>query len=500
MRSEPRQRVVADKEERGGMGEWPKLRFSDAVLINPPVHLERGKSYPFVAMAAVHAGSRGAYAGEQRAYSGGGTRFRSGDTLMARITPCLENGKIARYCAPHSSDTAHGSTEFIVLRGRPAVTDSEFVYYLTHWEEVRHYAIGQMTGTSGRQRVPTPSLAHLTVTIPPLPEQRAIAYLLGTLDAKIEVNRRMNATLDEMARALFTSWFINFDPVQAKAALTQRASPGGSAGPVARAYLDRLEPALAALFPDRFVDSALGPIPAGWELQPLAECIDVARGLSYQGSKLAATGLPMHNLNSIYEGGGYKQAGIKYYAGDFKARHTTLPGEKFAENLKRELPRLPFAPDFRAFAAAGKQIARLHLEYESLEPYDLQWIEADDVPLSQRVERMKLSKDKTALVVNDSLTLAGIPPEVFAYRLGNRSALEWVIDQYRIKTDKRSGIRSDPNRLDDEAYIVRLVGQVVRLSLETVSIVAGLPAELGGMNPPRFRGIPERSGGYNPDP
>ena len=151
--------------------------------------------------------------------------------------------------------------------------------------------------------------------------------------------------------------------------------------------------------------------------------------------------------------------------------------EKFAGNLKRELPRLPFAPDFRAFAAAGKQLARLHLEYESLEPYDLQWLEADDVPLSQRVEHMKLSKDKTALVVNDSLTLAGIPPEVFAYRLGNRSALEWVIDQYRIKTDKRSGIRSDPNRLDDEAYIVCLVGQVVRLSLETVSIVAGLPAD-----------------------
>ena len=284
MRSEPRQRVVADKEERGGMGEWPKLRFSDAVLINPPVHLKRGKSYPFVAKAAVHAGSRCAYAGEQRAYSGGGTRFRSGDTLMARITPCLENGKIARYCAPHSSDTAHGSTEFIVLRGRPAVTDSEFVYYLTQWEEVRHYAIGQMTGTSGRQRVPTPSLAHLTVTIPPLPDQRAIAYLLGTLDAKIEVNRRMNATLDEMARALFTSWFVHFDPVQAKAALTQRASPGGSAGPVARAYLDRLEPALAALFPDRFVDSALGPIPAGWAVKPLGECFNLTMGQSPPGS------------------------------------------------------------------------------------------------------------------------------------------------------------------------------------------------------------------------
>ena len=84
-------------------------------------------------------------------------------------------------------------------------------------------------------------------------------------------------------------------------------------------------------------------------------------------------------------------------------------------------------------------------------------------------------------MVNDSLTLAGIPSEVFAYRLGNRSALEWVIDQYRVKTDKRSGIRSDPNRLDDEKYIVRLVGQVVRVSLETVNIVRGLPEEQWGV-------------------
>src|SRR5712664_3316582 len=97
-------------------------------------------------------------------------------------------------------------------------------------------------------------------------------------------------------------------------------------------------------------------------------------------------------------------------------------------------------------------------------------------PLSYRVEdKMRLSKDKMALHVNPSLTLAGIPPETFQYRLGNRSALDWVIDQYQISEDKRSGIRSDPNRADDEEYIVRLVGQVVRVSLETVRIVARLP-------------------------
>ncbi len=82
--------------------------------------------------------------------------------------------------------------------------------------------------------------------------------------------------------------------------------------------------------------------------------------------------------------------------------------------------------------------------------------------------------------MNDSLSLAGIPPEVFGYRLGNRSALDWVIDQYRVKTDKRSGIASDPNRADDPEYIVRLVGQVVRVSLKTVRIVGGLPESFGG--------------------
>jgi predicted helicase len=88
---------------------------------------------------------------------------------------------------------------------------------------------------------------------------------------------------------------------------------------------------------------------------------------------------------------------------------------------------------------------------------------------------MKLSKDKAALAINPSLTLAGIPPETFRYRLGNRSALDWVIDQYQVSEDKRSGIRSDPNRADDPEYITRLVGQVVRVSIETVRMVEGLP-------------------------
>ena len=151
---------------------------------------------------------------------------------------------------------------------------------------------------------------------------------------------------------------------------------------------------------------------------------------------------------------------------------------KFADNLKREVPRIPFASDFRPFAAAGAELARLHLDYEKLGPYPLKWLETPGVPLSYRIEdKMRLSKDKTTLRVNPSLTLAGIPPETFHYRLGNRSALEWLIDQYQVTEDKRSKIRSDPNREDDEEYIVRLVGQVVRVSVETVRIVGGLASE-----------------------
>src|SRR5437763_15078934 len=88
---------------------------------------------------------------------------------------------------------------------------------------------------------------------------------------------------------------------------------------------------------------------------------------------------------------------------------------------------------------------------------------------------MRLSKDKSTLTYNQFLTLSGIPKETYEYRLGNRSALEWVIDQYQVSTDKRSGITNDPNREDDPTYILRLIGQVVTVSLETVRIVNSLP-------------------------
>ena len=217
--------VLQEQVTKEGRVGWHNLPFSEAVLLNPTVGLERGVSYPFVSMADLIADSRSACTSERREYRGGGSRFQKGDTLMARITPCLENGKIARYYAKDKAEFAHGSTEFIVIRGRPEVTDNNFAYYLTRCDEVCNYAISQMMGTSGRQRVPTDSLGHLRVSIPPLPEQRRIAHVLGTLDDKIEANRRMNQTLEAMAQTLFKSWFIDFDPVHAKATLNNHHSP-----------------------------------------------------------------------------------------------------------------------------------------------------------------------------------------------------------------------------------------------------------------------------------
>ncbi len=140
---------------------------------------------------------------------------------------------------------------------------------------------------------------------------------------------------------------------------------------------------------------------------------------------------------------------------------------------------------FRAFVAAGEKLAKLHLDYEKAEP----WMLTESIKEGAknrdlwRVEKMRLAKDKKSLTVNEWITLEGIPERCFEYRLGNRSALDWVIDQYQVSEDKKSGIRSDPNREDDPEYIVRLVKQVIRVSMETLDIIDSLPESYGGPLP-----------------
>lgn len=164
----------------------------------------------------------------------------------------------------------------------------------------------------------------LSVAVPPIDVQRAIAHILGTLDDKIELNRRMNETLEAMARTLFKSWFVDFDHVRAKVEGRDPALPR----------------ALADVFPDSFEESELGEIPRGWAVKPLSYSVDVVRGLSYKGSGLSERGVPMHNLNSIYEGGGYKHEGLKRYGGDYKTQHLVRAGDVIVANTEQGHDRL----------------------------------------------------------------------------------------------------------------------------------------------------------------
>jgi type I restriction enzyme S subunit len=140
------------------------------------------------------------------------------------------------------------------------------------------------------------------------------------LDDKIELNQRMNETLEAMTRALFKSWFVDFDPVRAKMAGRR---PAG------------MDQATADLFPDSFQDSPLGKIPKGWRVARLSEHVEAIKGLSYKGAGLSDTGVPLHNLNSVYEGGGYKFEGIKHYVGEYRDRHIIRPDDLIVTNTEQ---------------------------------------------------------------------------------------------------------------------------------------------------------------------
>ena len=273
--------VVQKKKKEYKLPEgWQRISFSDAVHLNPTVKLTKENRYPFVDMKSLNPAYREVVPNEMRTFQSGGARFLPKDTLLARITPCLENGKIARYNPIGTNREAFGSTEFIVIRGKDGVTDNDFVYYLTIWPEFRKFAISQMTGSSGRQRVPVGSLAGFTFNLPPLPEQKAIAHILGSLDDKIELNRRMNETLEAMAQALFKSWFVDFDPVIDNALAAGNAIPDELKEKAAiRQGLDDKRKSLPndirRLFPSEFAyTEEMGWIPKGWEGRLLSSVIE----------------------------------------------------------------------------------------------------------------------------------------------------------------------------------------------------------------------------------
>lgn len=201
------------KEAKIGMlpEGWEEASLSEAININPKRELKKGDTAIKVSMDGLSSFNKKIQYFEISKFSGG-SKFVNEDTLMARITPCLENGKTVFVDILKDNEVGFGSTEFIVLSGKQGKTTAQFVYYLSISPQLRKEAIKSMTGTSGRQRVQNDLLAEIRINIPSLPEQLIIAKILSDLDSKIELNQRMNKTLEAIGQAIFNNWF-NVDDI-----------------------------------------------------------------------------------------------------------------------------------------------------------------------------------------------------------------------------------------------------------------------------------------------
>ena len=244
-----------------------------------------------------HLTESGAANGTRVAPEGTVLLLTRGMTLLNHLPVCV----IERPMAFNQDVKALQATEGI---------DGEFLPYVILGNKQRLLSLVDLAG-HGTGRLNTDELRALEILLPPLDEQRGIARILGALDDKIELNRRMSATLEAMARALFKSWFVDFEPVRAKA----EGRPSG------------LPPALDALFPASFEASELGAIPSGWGVGTLGDVAGSVRGRSYRSAELAESDTALVTLKSFARGGGYRPEGLKPYTGKYKPAQIVGPGE-----------------------------------------------------------------------------------------------------------------------------------------------------------------------------
>lgn len=229
----------------GGLSmEWKEVTLGDFMQCNPKRTIKKGQKARKITMDLLIPHSKTIRNWNYEPYSGG-AKFQNGDTIMARITPCLENGKHAFVSILDEGEIAYGSTEYFVFCGKEKVSDNDFVYYLTKTPLFRDTAIKSMVGSSGRQRAQMDVLENLKMFVPKdISDQRRIASILSSLDRKIELNNKINADLEEMAQAIFKNWFVDFEP-----------------------------------FKDgKFVNSELGMIPEGWKVGSLGDFCNVFTG------------------------------------------------------------------------------------------------------------------------------------------------------------------------------------------------------------------------------
>ena len=218
------------------MGQWIEVRAADFIEFNPRMSIKKGTIATKVAMDKLQPFTKKILETEKASFTGG-SKFCNGDTIMARITPCLENGKTAFVDILGEDEIAFGSTEFIVMRAKEGISDPQFIYYLATSPLFRNTAIKSMVGSSGRQRVQQSVLDELVLNVPPLEEQKKISSVLGVLDQKIALNNEINDNLQQQAQAIYHSLFVSFDGTSA----------------------------------NQLYKTELGLIPTGWTVKPLSK-------------------------------------------------------------------------------------------------------------------------------------------------------------------------------------------------------------------------------------
>ena len=186
---------------------WKEVKFGEVVEFPPKIKMVKGNKYPFIPMELIDGGYKYVKPIEEKELAGGGAKFEEGDTLFARITPCLQNGKIAQ-AKNLNNKPGFGSTEYFIFRGIPNVTENDYVYYLSQMKEFRDNAINSMVGASGRQRADAGHVKSFVFNLPPLETQKKIASILSGYDDLIENNLKRIKILEEMAQQTYEEWFV----------------------------------------------------------------------------------------------------------------------------------------------------------------------------------------------------------------------------------------------------------------------------------------------------
>lgn len=243
--------------------------IKDIVSFNPPYKVKKNSEINYVEMAAVTENQREITYFLRKKLSGGRAKFRNGDTLFARISPCLQNGKTCKVSGLAENEIANGSTEFIVLSPKDHSQDEDFIFYTARSADFRASAEKLMEGTTGRQRVSWQSLAEIHVAIPEPEIRKKIGTLLASLDNQIELNKKINQTLEAIAQIIFKSWFVDFDPVHAKS----KASSEDEYDAIAQKLGISRE--ILNLFPNEFEESTQELIPKGWQRIAVSQLIQI---------------------------------------------------------------------------------------------------------------------------------------------------------------------------------------------------------------------------------